>query len=314
MSTDCHFSQEQEEAGSKLLLHAKDLYLEQPFVDPPPETIKKKPATTSFRFELTSLLLNLVGDNILVLLPTENEDKAEVLKGVVPIGFDVRFEVVKSKSDVGEQPYNKAGVQGALNRIKNALEIFVTDSSPLGSAQAYCQSHNIGTVLVMAIENYIAGTDILYKGDLDPDLLDLIPPDEFDVVVLEEGWTLDSPVDFGFACLYDVKRDTVFTAHSRGVRIPSVKTESGDIDFVAYAKSKGHLADDHNHGAQTVGEVIKALVRPAQGRNYNISANWHGDVTGWTVTRYDLLKEAVAKVQRDAIEAGVFELPPIPSG
>ena len=307
MSTDCHSSQEQDEPGANVFFHAKDLYLEQPFVDPPSLTIKKQPDTTSFRPELTSLLSSLSGDGVLVLLPTENEDKAEVLKGVVPSGFDARFEVVKSKSDVGEQPYNRAGIQGAMNRIKNALEIFVTDSSPLGSAQAFCQLHNIGRILVMAIENYITGTDISYEGDLNPDLLDLIPVDDSDAIVSEKGWTLDSPVDFGFACLYDTSRDMVFTAHSRGVRIPFVKTESGDIDFVAYAKSKGYIDGNRNHGAQTVGKAIKALVRPAQGRNYSISANWHGDVTGWIVTRYDLLKEAVAKVQDEAIKAGVFQ-------
>lgn len=58
--------------------------------------------------------------------------------------------IVPVESGVGEQPYNEAGMVGAHNRINNAIHrLLGRDYKPI------LQSKGIGTVILMAIENYI---------------------------------------------------------------------------------------------------------------------------------------------------------------
>ncbi|RYO97532.1 hypothetical protein DL765_011133 [Monosporascus sp. GIB2] len=64
------------------------------------------------------------GDAILVVNPTTNKQKAdpftEAFNALKPFNVKIHYVSAPSESDVGEQPYDEAGVEDLLNRIPNA--------------------------------------------------------------------------------------------------------------------------------------------------------------------------------------------------
>ncbi|KAH0565180.1 hypothetical protein GP486_001426 [Trichoglossum hirsutum] len=94
------------------------------------------------------------GNAILLVIPTENEFKKRVLQEAfreqAPRGVDLHTISVPVESEVGEQPYNEAGVMGAHNRISNAL---LRLDAP--EYQETFREKKIGAVFVASIENFI---------------------------------------------------------------------------------------------------------------------------------------------------------------
>ena len=128
--------------------------------------------------------------------------------------------------------------------------------------------------------------------------------------------TLRAPIDYGFGVLYDATTDKLIFAHTKGVPVPSPKSQDGHAtDLVALAMCKGFVDSNEEHGGQTVGKVIKALVEPTPGmantddaEPYKIDANWHADVTGGGLDRYSLLYEAAADLHERAYAEGMFDI------
>jgi len=93
------------------------------------------------------------GNDVLLVIPTANKGKVKLLKEAFgnqsPTGAKVHSVVIPFESGVGEQPYNKAGVLGAHNRISNALCHFDKPQN-----QDVFKKLTIGTVMVAAIESY----------------------------------------------------------------------------------------------------------------------------------------------------------------
>lgn len=135
------------------------------------------------------------GDKILVIVPTENESKvALITKKLRDRASDARkdlqlldpFGKVQADSDVGEQPYNlKSGLQGAHNRISNALNKLSGDDKFVSSLE----KNQVGTLMIASIENYIQ----------------------------IEG--VNRPADHGLVLVYNVTTDNTVIALSRGVTI-----------------------------------------------------------------------------------------------
>ncbi|RYP67119.1 hypothetical protein DL771_007444 [Monosporascus sp. 5C6A] len=90
------------------------------------------------------------GDAILVVIPTANKQKSDLLteafNALKPSNVEIHYISAPSKSDVGEQPYDDAGVEGARNRITNALREL---------SESTLEEKKIGTVIAASIENYI---------------------------------------------------------------------------------------------------------------------------------------------------------------
>src|SRR5436190_19335135 len=67
------------------------------------------------------------GDKIMVFIPTENKFKTETIKRTIEthLGGEQDSRLVFHSrlipSEVGEQPYDENGLQGAYNRIRNTL-------------------------------------------------------------------------------------------------------------------------------------------------------------------------------------------------
>ncbi|RYO74281.1 hypothetical protein DL766_007591 [Monosporascus sp. MC13-8B] len=65
------------------------------------------------------------GDVILVVIPTANKQETDPLtktfSALKPSNVKIHYISAPSESDVGEQPYDDAGVEDVRNRIPNAL-------------------------------------------------------------------------------------------------------------------------------------------------------------------------------------------------
>jgi non-canonical (house-cleaning) NTP pyrophosphatase len=129
------------------------------------------------------------GNAVLLVIPTANEKKKAILeKSVIaraPPALNVHTIIVPAESDVGEQPYNEAGLAGACNRILNALKK-VEDMGSEGLIARYA----IGTVIFASIENFIQTRDI------------------------------ERPADFGIAIVYNATTGQTSACSSRGVTVP----------------------------------------------------------------------------------------------
>jgi hypothetical protein len=92
------------------------------------------------------------GKNVLLVIPTANKAKGNLLKDLFslqsPQDTTVHSITVPFESGVGEQPYNEAGVLGAHNRITHVLHYLTAHPEIL-------DSHQTGTVIVASIENYV---------------------------------------------------------------------------------------------------------------------------------------------------------------
>jgi non-canonical (house-cleaning) NTP pyrophosphatase len=172
----------------------------------------------------------LQGNEVLLVIPTENEQKKyllrEFLQDQAPSNLNVHIITVPVNSGVGEQPYNEAGQEGAYNRINNALNKL--DDGDF--TQLFIQNR-IGTIIVASIESYIQIND------------------------------LDRPADFGIAVIHNATTGRTVTCSSKGVTVPP--------EYVSRAQRFGHDGDP-NHGNITVGQILAARVPGLDKANWQV--------------------------------------------
>jgi hypothetical protein len=207
--------------------------------------------------------------NALLVIPTSNKFKVCLLRdhlaATKPPGVNLDHLEVKADSQVGEQPLDSAGPQGAVNRVANAANKLFKDDSKMRDLR----ERAIGTVIVGAVENFI------YRHASWTD---------------KDGQTVHGPADYGVLVFCrislvpgcaDVERIRWSQLGvSRGVTVPA--------DFMNFARTLGFDDKEELHGKVTVGEVIAA--------NTGIDkANWHLPLAG--ASRYELLKEAMEKMK-----------------
>ncbi|CAJ2501419.1 Uu.00g042720.m01.CDS01 [Anthostomella pinea] len=246
----------------------------------------------------------------LVLLPTENKRKMKVMEQGHPDADhpNVFFQVSAAKSDVGEQPYNEAGAEGAANRIRNSVTAFLDGSFLPANENGFgnqttlewCLENEIGKIYFFSIENYIQGTRKQKDKDYGSDHKknEQIEANVNDVMEAEnhDGWTLEDAVDYGCAAAFDVFKNKAFRIKGDGVRVPSPE----GYDLVKVAMARGHDDRDWRHGRLTVGSVIAAVVDPkSKGADpeHTLDADWHYYVSGGKASRYDILEKAVAQLR-----------------
>ncbi|KAK4129171.1 hypothetical protein N657DRAFT_639736 [Parathielavia appendiculata] len=220
-------------------------------------------------------------NNVLLLVPTENEDKVRVVKDyftrkTLHVPEHVNFPLpeplrVTAESQVGEQPYDSAGPEGAFNRVVNAVRQLQRDPT----YQKLLDDHRIGTVVVGSVENF---------------MLRINDPDGKGTV----------PVDYGFVvlCRIPVVRSTATvgwggqswewrTGISRGVTVP--------VDYWTEAERAG-FDDDREATREARRRFGKMTVGTLLARYAGLSsANWHEQLA--EVSRYDLLAEAMANME-----------------
>ncbi|KAH7012610.1 uncharacterized protein B0I36DRAFT_436644, partial [Microdochium trichocladiopsis] len=121
---------------------------------------------------------------IRAIIPTGNKDKVAIIKKYfeqrVSEQTKVKYAIVPVESDVGEQPYNAAGGQGAYNRIHNAVT----------NVEADTEAHE---GFVVAIENFIQVEDIDRPTDFGVVLIHNVTHNTY-AVNLSEGVTIDKAV------------------------------------------------------------------------------------------------------------------------
>ena len=203
--------------------------------------------------------LPLFGENILLVVPTQNKFKAESLQNAAARQFPqskLVTHILKVDSQVGEQPYNEAGIQGALNRTQGVLDWLSSNEG-----HDFLSKNAIGVALVGAIENFI--------------------------------WLRDeSPVDYGAVVLTNATSGRVSFTFSKGVTIP----EEFVREALRYGTQPNDIYDSTRHfdfqgvfgGNVTVGNVIYRHLGFAHD-------NWHKDFVN--ISRYDLLTDAVQRAQ-----------------
>lgn len=129
------------------------------------------------------------GNTVLLVIPTANKSKRRLLEDAfmeqAPDNMVLRTVIVPIDSEVGEQPYNEAGIIGAYNRINNALIRLNT-----AEYDKILREKNIGTVIVASIENYIQVDDV------------------------------DRPTDYGIVVVHNATTQQTVARSSRGVTVP----------------------------------------------------------------------------------------------
>ena len=129
------------------------------------------------------------GNEVLLVIPTENDSKKAIIRECIgernPTGLKVHTITVPVESNVGEQPYNKAGALGAYHRVSNAL-------ARLHGAEfaAVFAQNRIGSVMAVSIENYIQTQDV------------------------------DRPADFAIGVVHNATTNRTGACASRGVTLP----------------------------------------------------------------------------------------------
>lgn len=229
------------------------------------------------------------GDAVLLVVPTANKGKTaifqECLADSAPRGIVVHIAVVPADSEVGEQPYNAAGLVGACCRIRNALTHLGGKSSGGGGGElvydeTFFDSHRIGTVLAASIENYI----LLPQSFTSP----YSPSSSPSTTVKDPSYQggSDRPTDFGVVVIHNATTGRTAVASSSGVTM--------DPRFVRRAKRFGSDDGDPDHGRISAGVIVAARGPTAAGTGID-KADWHRIVVGRS--RYDLLRDAVADMQ-----------------
>ena len=160
------------------------------------------------------------GENILLLIPTENKFKVGLSETTVraklkPMNRDHLLipHVQNFDSNVGQQPYDEKGLEGACNRIRNALD-WLSDNKQI------LKDKNVGTVLVAAIENFIQ------RGEV--------------------------AVDYGMVVVYNATLNEAAAACSEGVPVQQEflkKAEAWGFDDI-----KGRKC-----GKRTVGKILQEI-------------------------------------------------------
>jgi len=129
------------------------------------------------------------GNAVLLVIPTENDSKKRLLQEAfrerAPHGVTVHTVTMSINSEVGEQPYNKAGIIGAHARISNAL--LRLDAAEY---QEIFKVKMIGTVIFASIESYIQTENV------------------------------DRPTDYGVVVIHNATTQQTSTRISCGVTVP----------------------------------------------------------------------------------------------
>lgn len=221
-------------------------------------------------------------NNVLLVIPTANESKTRLLLGELrarkPDSINLYHLVIKADSGVGEQPYDAAGPRGACNRVRNAL-------NQLASAehQAFLQERRIGTVLVGAVENFIARPSRPGREAPAGDKRDSVPVD-YGFLVLCRVTAAPGPRADGATgeneCEWEWR-----SAVSRGTTVPVEYWRAAEMHGFEDAEP----GQTGTHGKVTVGEVLAANVPGLD------KANWNEPLAH--VSRYELLQEAMKKMQ-----------------
>lgn len=169
------------------------------------------------------------GDAILLVIPTENEFKKEILQEYfserAPTGIRMHTITLAVDSGVGSQPYNGSGMTGAHTRLTNSLNHL--------DAQKYQEmfkEKRIGTVIVASIEGYIQTDNI------------------------------DRPTDYGAVLVYNATTQQTTMCMSQGVTVPPA--------YVNRARRFGYDGDP-NHGIITVGQILAANVMGLDKANWH---------------------------------------------
>jgi non-canonical (house-cleaning) NTP pyrophosphatase len=131
------------------------------------------------------------GDTVLLVIPTENEFKKEILQEYfneqAPAGIVMHTITLPVDSGVGSQPYNEAGMTGAHTRLTNSLNHLDAQEY-----QAMFKEKRIGTIIVASIESYIQTDNI------------------------------DRPTDYGTVVVHNATTQQTTMCTSQGVTVPPV--------------------------------------------------------------------------------------------
>ncbi|KAK4177753.1 hypothetical protein QBC36DRAFT_125592 [Triangularia setosa] len=220
---------------------------------------------------------------LLVIIPSSNKSKVKLLeahfeKNLPPNTLLSLVSLTSVSSGVGEQPYNEAGIDGAYNRIDHAL--IATPLEP--AVRQVMLLGGITTVIYAAIESFIA------RPGYPPPAPGEKPSTE--------------PVDYAYILFYNPVARVVKTGVSQGVSVPEAYYDeaqtygfSDPLGQRIIAKSgKGKTSPEEaqqNHGKVTVGEIMAANMKGLD------KANWHKFLTGGKVCRYQLIEDALEKME-----------------
>ncbi|PHH82393.1 hypothetical protein CDD82_6158 [Ophiocordyceps australis] len=161
------------------------------------------------------------GKDVLLVIPTENRQKVELLHKHVETCLPhatVQPLTLTVDSGVGEQPYDEAGIAGAYNRINAAL-----DSLQSKKAAHFFPSKQIGTVIVGAIENFVQTKHVD-----------------------------DLPTDYGIIVLHNATQNKTVSCLTRGATIAP--------EYVERAHRFGFVNGNKGHGRITVGQIMAAHI------------------------------------------------------
>jgi hypothetical protein len=207
------------------------------------------------------------GENILVLLPTENSFKRNIVESKISTYLGPKRlnrliiqQLEDISSDVGNQPYDEKGLEGACNRIRNAVDWLMRNG------KSVLEEKKVGTVLVVGIENYIERKIVASIVD------DSIDRDQGD-----DNCT--AAIDYGIVMIYNATTMKAAAAVSRGVGVQKA--------FLDEAEALGFDDEERKCGKVTVGEVLAKYFHVDKG-------NWHEVVCD--VSRYVLLQEALERL------------------
>ncbi|KAL2021635.1 hypothetical protein VTK56DRAFT_6988 [Thermocarpiscus australiensis] len=246
-------------------------------------------------------------NNVLLVIPTANQAKTALfldhLAATKPPHVTLHPVAVPAESDVGEQPYDCAGPEGAVNRVRNAVArlVAVADDDGDGGGGRCCwrfvEERGIGSVMVGAVENFIVRPSSEQGHAGGSGGVDV--PVDYGVVVLcmfcAVGFDGDAGAEMTGAGAG--RRWEWRTAVSAGVTVPvEYWREAEKHGFADEDRGEGQGRRRRRYGKVTVGEVLAANVPELD------KADWHRELAGRS--RYELLREAIETMEVPWPEAG----------
>lgn len=170
------------------------------------------------------------GDSVLLVIPTENKRKVQILSDGItkqaPPGIEVHIVTIPVESSVGEQPYNGAGMEGARNQINNALNrLHGIEFSDV------FKKNNIRTVLVASYRE------------------------------LHPNQRPRQASRFGIVAIHNANTGETCVGCSRGVTIAQ--------GFVDAALTFGTDGGNRDYGKKTVGSILASKVLGLDGANWH---------------------------------------------
>lgn len=175
------------------------------------------------------------GENTCLVVPTENDEKLEVLKDCcerwIPKDTFIHICRVKVETGVGKQPYgDDSGLQGARNRIENALKTIHEDADTLEDFR----KNKIGTVIVGSIESFIRKPDGEHPA-----------------------------TDYGMIVMYNATTRRSNATLTQGATLPA--------EYFEHAQTFGHEDNEKCYGETTVGEVLAANVDGIKAKDWHLT-------------------------------------------